>query len=184
MEMMDIATEKPNLHFLRRGKAQVAPNVVLLGTTLHSYIPPEAEKEVAACMNDFHLIGDHKNKWTVSDHNREHEKDVNWLGQTISEIDEDQKIIVMTHHGPLGKGLSRPHYEREDRSLTHAYQTDLTHHDWFKRVHTWLTGHTHNNVDFITSEGVRMISNQKGYGDECDGTKGGIEYQKDLVVEV
>jgi hypothetical protein len=188
--MQAIAADKANLHFLHRTQVQVASNIYLLGTTLHSFIPSHAEKEIAQRMNDFHLIGDHKHKWTVSRHNDEHRKDVAWLGQTITEISEKHqqaKIIVMTHHGPLEFGLSRPAYEVESHHLRYAFQTDLTHHDWFKKVHTFISGHTHHNVDFVTKEGVRIVSNQKGYKDECDDSdpeNKGRAYNKDFVVEI
>lgn len=183
-EMEKVATGKSNLHFLNRTRIQVAPGVVLLGTTLHSFIPPHAEKDVAARMNDFRLIGDHQNRWTVADHNAQHQKDIEWLEREIEKTEEGQKIIVMTHHGPLRSGLSMPEYEVEERSLRYAFQTDLTCHAWFSRIHTFVCGHTHYNVDFVTKEGVRIVSNQRGYGNECDGRKGGNPYCPNLVVQV
>lgn len=182
-EMREMAKGKPNLHFLYREKVEVAPGVILLGTTLHSHVPEYAMCEVGDRMNDFHSIGHSEHRWTVADHNREHEKDVTWLGETIAQIHSDQKIIVMTHHGPLEYGLSRPEYEVPTRALRHAYHTDLTHHAWFERIDTWLMAHTHHNVDIRTKEGVRIVTNQKGYGDECDGSRGRA-YDTNLVIEV
>lgn len=175
----EIAKERDNLFFLNRTKIQVAEKVTLLGTTLHSYIPERFAREVNIGVNDFYLIGDRDHRWTVEAHNQEHALDVAWLEQTIAEIPNDHKIIVMTHHGPIGKGISLPQYERDDRPIKTAFQTDLTHHNWFGRVHTWVYGHTHFNADFTTSEGVRILSNQMGYDTECDGT-----YQKDHVVTI
>ena len=36
-------------------------------------------------------------------------------------------------------------------------------------VHTWIFGHTHNNCDYITPNGTRVVSNQ--YAGDFDGEK-------------
>ena len=96
-------------------RVDINDDVTLLGCTLHSYIPPEAEEGVRDVIKDFRRI----EKWTVADHNAEHARDVKWLEDTIREIRQtdaqtgakQRRIVVVTHHAPLTKGTSKPAHE-------------------------------------------------------------------------
>lgn len=61
-------------------------DISLLGCTLHSQIPPEAEEIVRSKVNDFCCIVN----WTVADHNTEHAEDEKWLADTITSIQQTE----------------------------------------------------------------------------------------------
>ncbi|KAL9031845.1 MAG: hypothetical protein Q9196_000159 [Gyalolechia fulgens] len=138
--------------------------VTILGCTLQSYVPPEAEQIVRLKINDFRRIKD----WTVSDHNAEHAKDVKWLTDEIASIrraetGSTRKIIVITHHAPSTKGTSNPSHENNPWSS--AFATDLLEQEessCLGDVQWWIFGHTHHSTE-STRGTVKLISNQRGY---------------------
>jgi predicted phosphohydrolase len=68
------------------------------------------------------------------------------------------KLIVVSHHCPSYiclQGCSR----RDKYISLYASETNLLYSQY---VHTWICGHSHNNFDFISPGGTRVVSNQKG----------------------
>lgn len=139
-------------------------NVTILGCTLQSYVPPEAEQIVRLKINDFRRIKD----WTVTDHIAEYAKDVKWLTDEIASIrraeaGSTRKIIVITHHAPSTKGTSKPSHE--DNPWSSAFATDLLERkesSSLEDVQWWIFGHTHHSSESIRGK-VKLISNQRGY---------------------
>ncbi|KKZ61109.1 hypothetical protein EMCG_04307 [[Emmonsia] crescens] len=169
LRLADRLQEEPGLKdklVLMNRKRVDLEEVTLLGCTLHSYIPPEAEEVVRSKVNDFRRIAG----WTVSDHTAEHARDVRWLIDEISSIRQAEqragskrKIAVITHHAPTTKGTSRPSDERNPwRS---AFATDLIgieNQSWLDDVQVWVFGHTHYSTELVCGQ-VRLVSNQRGY---------------------
>ncbi|MCJ1336749.1 hypothetical protein MMC09_002027 [Bachmanniomyces sp. S44760] len=139
-------------------------NVTILGCTLQSYVPPEAEQIVRLKVNDFRRIKD----WTVTNHVAEHAKDVKWLTDEITSIRKTEagsarKIVVITHHAPSTKGTSNPSHENNPWSS--AFGTDLLErkeNSCLDDVQWWIFGHTHHSCE-STRGAVKLISNQRGY---------------------
>ncbi|KAK2814097.1 hypothetical protein FQN50_000501 [Emmonsiellopsis sp. PD_5] len=139
-------------------------DVTLLGCTVHSQIPPDAEEIVRKMINDFSHIGD----WTVADHNTEHANDVKWLRDEITSIRKTEaglkrKIVVISHHAPATKGTSKSQYEGNPWSS--AFSTDLlgtVEKSCLDHVQWWIFGHTHYSTELIRGR-VRLVSNQRGY---------------------
>ncbi|OJD20184.1 hypothetical protein ACJ73_08483 [Blastomyces percursus] len=156
---------KNKLVLMNRKRVDIE-EVTLLGCTLHSHIPPEAEEVVRSKVNDFRRIAD----WTVSDHTAEHARDVRWLIDEISSIRRAEqpaglkrKIVVITHHAPTMKGTSRPFDERNPWSS--AFATDLIgieERSWLDDVQLCVFGHTHYSTELVCGQ-VRLVSNQRGY---------------------
>ena len=74
----------------------------ILGCTLWSYIPQQAETALTDIMNDYKLIyqdlPDKMQAITVDLTNQWHQEEVEWLTQQIREAkDANQKVIVLTH---------------------------------------------------------------------------------------
>ena len=162
-----LASEFDNVHFLHRDKIELEDDIVLLGTTLHSYIPPSQEKEVASFINDFYYI---KN-WSVESHNKEYTENIRWLAEIIPTIPRHKKILALFHYPPYNKGVSHPIFEsKNERGLNSAFSSDLSGEDWFTRLDTIVCGHTHFQFD-INVNGVRILSNQKGYPNEYPPTE-------------
>lgn len=136
--------------------------VVILGCTLWSYIPKEAEVVVAARINDFkRIVG-----WNVQDHNAAHQLDLEWLSTQVKiargqiKSYKPRRIIVVTHHAQCIKGTSHPEHTSSD--CNSAFATDLLDNGCWGRVKIWVFGHTHYSTAFIR-DGIRIIANQRGY---------------------
>jgi predicted phosphodiesterase len=139
-------------------------DVTILGCTLHSLIPPEAEEAVRGRVKDFQRI----ENWTVASHNKEHCLDVAWLESQIKLIRDDKntsghKILVVTHHAPSVQESSSPRHSGNPWGS--AFATDLLGNEdkpALSDVQWWIFGHTHFCTEFSKAN-VRVVSNQRGY---------------------
>lgn len=82
-----------------------------------------------------------------------------WLQQKIQR--SEQPLLVITHHAPTMHGIN-PRFAHDP--LNPAF------HNAFDElvvppVVAWIYGHNHYNVDHVVN-GVRLISNQRGYPNE------------------
>ncbi|KAK3940710.1 Metallo-dependent phosphatase-like protein [Diplogelasinospora grovesii] len=172
-----------NVHHLEDG-------VVVLGCSLFSHVPKEAEMAVSMGLNDFLQIssGGHStssiiNKgkgnnggkdWDVEMHNEWHRRDLAWLNEQVGKMEDDEgvkSIVVLTHWSP-----TRDHRAADPRHvnspITAGFSTDLSQEVCFrgKKVKVWAFGHTHFNCDFAVNRewegaggGLRLVTNQRGY---------------------
>lgn len=146
----------------RRGHDISQLGVTVLGCTLWSAVPKEAENIVTAKVTDFRrIIG-----WDVHQHNLAHQLDAEWLRAEASITreksgdHETSRIIVVTHYAPCIEGTSHPEHAASDCSS--AFATDLLDNDCWSRVNTWVFGHTHYNTAFARN-GICIVANQRGY---------------------
>lgn len=138
--------------------------ITILGCTLHSMIPPEAEEVVRGRVKDFQRI----ENWTIASHNSEHSLDVAWLESQIKLIRDDKstsehQILVITHHAPTVQESSSPFHIGNPWGS--AFATDLLGNEdkrTLSSVQWWIFGHTHFCTEFSKAS-VRVISNQRGY---------------------
>ena len=81
--------------------------------------------------------------------------------ETISQYCKEQsvKCIVVTHYGPTYDILKGSKRRKKFLSL---YANNLDHLLSNDIIDTWICGHSHHNFDFISPNGTRVISNQKG----------------------
>lgn len=83
------------------------------------------------------------------------------------------KTVVVTHHAPLLTLLpSWPDYGGLDAAYANEWVEFLS-----ENIDLWVFGHTHHAVD-VEIEGVRFVSNPRGYPDEQTG------FRADLVIEL
>lgn len=137
--------------------------ITILGCTLNSSIPPEAEEAVTGRARDFQRIED----WTIASHNKVHSLDVSWLESQVKRIRDDKntskhKILVVTHHAPSVHGSSNPIHDGNPWGSSFA--TDLLGIEdkpGLSDVQWWIFGHTHFCTEFSKAN-VRVISNQRG----------------------
>lgn len=140
--------------FLNRGRVDLE-GVVVLGCTLHSSIP-----EGAHLTNDFERI----ENWTVSDHNAEHLRDLEWLKQKLEEIAEarpETRVVIATHYAPTFKGTAHPRFKRSEHRYCFSSDT-LAHFETWKgadQVSHWIFGHPHYNTVFAHGDTL-VVSNQ------------------------
>ena len=141
-------------------------NVINLGCSLFSFIPPESEMAVSFGLNNFYQIDD----WGVTKHNEAHRRDVAWLNAQVSELQQRSvKMIILSHWSPSrdARSMGPSH---ATGLITSAFSTDLSDQVCFKsdKVKMWAFGHTHYSCDFtVKREGVagplRLLANQRGY---------------------
>ena len=144
-------------------------DVLVLGCSLFSYVPPERAADVEIGLNDFYRTGD---GWDVDAHNRAHRRDVAWLNEQVAKVDQDSKVadvVILTHWSPSldDKALEPRH---KGSKVASAFSTDLSGEGcWLgSTVKVWACGHTHFNFDFLAERGegrapLRVVSNQRGY---------------------
>jgi len=164
-------------------------DITILGCSLWSHIPNDAQDVVRMKINDFKKIKD----WSVEAHNHAHQSDLEWLRAEIEAIQHQQNtpvgdndddgrtngegnrlssrnhqskqkkrsILVITHHAPCKDGTSEPRLA--SNPWNSAFATDLLSggHEW-QDVKLWIFGHTHYSTDFV-KDGIRVLSNQRGY---------------------
>ena len=154
---------KDRLVVMNRKRVDVE-DVTILGCTLYSKVPAEAEEIVRCKVGDFrHVTG-----WTVADHNAAHAADVRWLEEEIMSIRQTdlglkRTIVVVSHHAPLTKGTSKPAHEKSPWGS--AFATDLigtNERTCLGDVQWWIFGHTHVSTKMVCG-GVKLVSNQRGY---------------------
>ncbi|KAH7140844.1 Metallo-dependent phosphatase-like protein [Dactylonectria macrodidyma] len=139
-----------------------ASQLTVLGCTLWSDVPAEAEADVAMRVSDYKMIAG----WTVARHNECHDRDLSWLKATLTDLDtleprsEERLILVVTHHAPCSKGSSPKAVPFE--------ATDVLERPQFARVAWWMFGHTHFSTRFQRG-GIRLVANQRGYALGCHG---------------
>lgn len=87
-----------------------------------------------------------------------------WLEQELA-APYDGQTVVISHFLPH-RAAVHPTHARGRNSIT-AYFTsacdDLMH--WYP-IDMWMYGHSHNSVDRHLENGVRLVSNQRGYPNE------------------
>ena len=173
--MQNVCSQRDNLHFLEKGCYQVN-GVVILATTLWSYIPNSIATQAERSMNDYHIGYTAKDtQMRVHDTNHEFHQSLQWMEDQI-DSHKDKPIVVLTHHTPLMKGTSHPQYDGSD--LSHGFSTDLPEL-LQPPVVVWVCGHTHYNFDFFSENGTRVVSNQRGYPG-----KGTVGYNNAFVLDM
>jgi len=69
---------------------------------------------------------------------------------------ESLKLIIVTHHCPSYTVI------KKRKRFTSLYASNLDILLDSDGIHTWICGHNHCNFDFITDNGTRLVSNQRG----------------------
>jgi predicted phosphodiesterase len=154
-----------NLHILDHSSILFDNNICIAGCTLWSNLKIELPK---------YIIRIHKINSEI--YENMYQKSVKYI-EKITKYCQDKKykLILITHHCPTYDVLKTSTRIKKYYSL---YASDLDHLLKKELVNTWICGHTHNNFDFITEGGTRVVSNQKGkVKDNVDN------YKKDFIIE-
>lgn len=153
-----------NVFLLENDKTELEEFTVL-GCTLWSFPMKEAEKVI----NDFIFISvntENKNlrRFTVEDCRDNHQTSLDWIKQNYN---PDKPTILLTHFPINNIGTSHPKYHTQLPEITSYFLNDL-HFEPSENL-VCISGHTHYSHDYI-KEGVRYLSNQKGYLTEAKET--------------
>ena len=95
----------------------------------------------------------------------------------------NKKTIVVTHFPPHQSGTSHPKYALQGKVMKNyfSHPDDLFRRFPLSNVLCWISGHTHYSYDFISTDGVRCISNQVGYKSESTSDTG---FNEDGLYEI
>ncbi|KAI0374290.1 Ser/Thr protein phosphatase superfamily protein [Pilatotrama ljubarskyi] len=152
---------------LNRTRHDISPTLSILGCTLWARLNPDDLDILRWSLSDFRRI----DGFDPTAYQAAHTRDVAWLQETIEHIaryEPHRKVVVMTHHAPTVQGTGDPKYS--DGPTSSAFATELVGSKLWKSgvIEVWMFGHTHWCCDF-KREGVRVVSNQRGYKDGAPG---------------
>lgn len=190
-EMKKPAWEHSGVHFLERRSLELDGTAAVLATQrvrflgctlwsgfdLHGSDKAEAYMDVARRgINDYWMILARGGKHLEPrDTLKLHRTAVRWLDAELAKPFAG-KTVVVTHFAPHRQCVARQH---EGSDVSPYFVTDLSWLMEKHRIALWCYGHTHTNSDFVTKDGCRVVSNQRGYPSE--GEQG---FRPDLVIEV
>ncbi|KAL9657168.1 hypothetical protein ABK040_015873 [Willaertia magna] len=181
-KMKTICNEFTNVHFLDKTKIEIN-ETIFLGCTLWSYVPTENLTTVNECMNDYHLIKLKNKQLNVLDTCQFFKEDYEWLQSELQKLslqnnnlqnntlqnslqNNNKKVVVITHHAPLTRGVSDPQYEKStdkyELQLNSAFGSDCTNLMKNFKINFWIFGHTHYSTLQKCNETI-IVSNQLGY---------------------
>ncbi|GAM86999.1 hypothetical protein ANO11243_050200 [Dothideomycetidae sp. 11243] len=149
---------------LDRTRFDFSSSTTVLGCTLFSDVPVEKTEHISFGLNDFYHIAD----WSVAEHIKAHETDLQWLNTEVSRISKeepDRRIVILTHYCPIICDQSVDPKHRNSPILS-GFCTDLEGHECWTNpaVTLWAFGHTHHNCDFVDERTwKRVVTNQRGY---------------------
>ncbi|KAF8653548.1 hypothetical protein AX16_003911 [Volvariella volvacea WC 439] len=162
--------------FLNRTRFDISKTVTILGCTLWASLNPDDLEILRWALSDFRTIAD----FNPTVYRFLHEQDLAWLNSTVQQIandEPDRRLVIFTHHAPTVLGTSDPMYL--DGPTSSGYATELVEQPcWGSNVKVWAFGHTHWCCDFVR-EGVRVVSNQRGYKDKI-----GSGFDPEMVLEL
>jgi predicted phosphodiesterase len=181
-ELQSPVWARSGVEFLER-RCVVVGEVRILGCTLWSGFTLHGADRVETAMSDArYAINDY---WMIHGHGGKrlrpidtlklHRTAVRWLDAALTEPFAGRTIVV-THFAPHRACVAARH---QSSAVSPYFVTDLAWLMEKHRIDLWCHGHTHTNVDFVTANGCRVVSNQRGYPRETD-----IGFRPDWVIEV
>lgn len=152
-------------------------HVKFVGSTLwtnFNHQDPIAMLTVAGMMNDFHLIRKEGRKFNVNDALEAHLKGVEFIQTEIQNLEENQKIVVISHHGPSELSV---HPKYKGNKLNCCFYSDLD--PLVEKTNLWIQGHTHESLDYNIGNS-RVVCNPRGYF----GYEMNTNFRGNLIVEI
>lgn len=161
-QIQKVCSSHPNVHYLNRNTHQLTDDIVILGTTLWSFIPPNDRHIVNFCMNDYrNIYGTNTSLVAPEDTVKLHTENVKWLEEQLVTY-QNKTIIVLTHHLPSFKLINVKYINEPTNS---AFASSLDHLMDTYPIKYWLCGHTHSSTKQIIGSTTCLI-NPHGYPGE------------------
>ena len=170
-ELRAALTDYPRIHFLQCNTVELS-GIRFLGCTGWSrMLTLGKEKQqsvqwtVERSINDFLQIGMGDRRFTTSDCIQLGQQHYDWLASELAKPC-DKKTVVITHFAPSLK-VTNQNYPIDEISAYFCSDFDALIEQYQPAL--WVFGHTHCNLD-IQMGVTRVVSNQKGYGYECENS--------------
>ena len=146
--LYEIENSIHNLYVLNKSSI-IIDNVCIVGCTLWSKPDIKLPKYIVR----IHGINN-------DIYEKKHEEDVKYIEKMCNYAKNNNlKLLVVTHYCPTYRVLDG--YFKKDK-FSSLYTTNLEYLLSISKIHTWICGHVHNNFDFISNDGTRVVGNQKG----------------------
>ena len=183
-----------NIHILDNQFVSLNEDLIVFGSTFWTQSPFVSEYEARMYINDYNMM---RYKRNITDPRPKDlsPRDINDMSLEDSlsiydclnnnELTKDKKVIVMTHFPPQQTQTSHPKYLFQSKIMKNYFahpDGKIKEFDNISNIACWISGHTHYSYDFVSSEGVRLISNQMGYIGEL--TKGVTLFKEDGLFEI
>lgn len=180
-KLQSIENEIDNLYILNRTSI-VLNNICITGCTLWS----RAEVKIPKFIVRIHGM-------TNEIYNKYHFNDLKYINRMIEYCKKNNlKLVVITHHCPSFNVIDNTYkmltkednnnitenLRKKDRYVS-LYFSNLDDLLYKHKVHTWICGHIHQNFDYITKGGTRLVGNQ--YGKPRDNVD---DYSKEFVIKI
>jgi hypothetical protein len=155
------------LIIMNRTRHDINSTITILGCTLWTEVANEHASEVCNLLTDFNMSRGIRD-WSLESHLNEHRKDLAWLNEQVSNIEEEQperQIIVLTHHSPtIDSRVNDPRHEHSP--VKSGFVNNLSKEICWtsSKVRLWAFGHTHYSAYYHEEDtGKLVFSNQRGY---------------------
>lgn len=165
-----------NLYILNR-KSIIIDDICISGCTLWTKTAVKIPKFIVR------IHGLNTNMYNILHHN-----DLKYINSMVDYCAKKSlKLVVITHHCPSYDIMDNTHkiildgkenIKKKDKFVS-LYFSNLNHLLYKNKIHTWICGHIHQNFDFITNNGTRLVGNQ--YGKPKDNID---DYSKEFVVKI
>lgn len=158
----DICTETKCLYLNKQ--VHKIYGITFIGATLWTKIPPECAKTVENKMNDYRSIRiGVKEMFSARQCNELHEDHRKFIIDELSKVNEDEKVVVVTHHLPSKQLIDDKYKIDLYKDINCAYASNCE--DIMKsslNIKAWLCGHSHSIIS-KTIEDVPCYINCVGY---------------------
>jgi len=186
--------ELTNVFILDNEFVSLDDDLIIFGSTFWTSSPFITEYEGKMYINDYNMIRFKRNITDIrpydlapKDVNEMYFEDYSKIYEVLNtnELTKDKKVIIMTHFPPQQTNTSHKKYSLQGKMMKNYFShPDKTIKDLdnISNILCWISGHTHYSYDFISSEGVRLISNQMGYINEA--MSGESRFKQDGLFEI
>lgn len=155
-------------------------NVSIVGCTLWSWIPKEAEESVRKKVSEFDRAAGIKS-WSVMQHNAQHLADLAWLKREVGSATSDTsgrlqvsassscvtRTLVVTAFSPDLRRALEPW--QVDSPWSSAYGTNILEDGVWDNVKIWVHGSASRTVKYKVN-GTKVVTNDRGrVGEEVTG---------------
>ena len=176
-----IETRYKNIFYLNNSVAELENDINIYGTTFWTSSPFCSTDEASTYLNDYNYISYFKQgvdqvvPLDITKVNHLSNDSFTQLQDYL--VGENKKTIIVTHFPPQQAGTSHSKYRLQGKLIKNYFSHpngSLNNFENKENILCWISGHTHYSYDFISPEGVRLISNQLGYKSEAISGDTGI----------
>lgn len=183
-----------NIHILDNEFVSLNDDIIVIGSTFWTQSLFVSEHEARMYINDYNMIrykrvieDPRPYDLTPKDVNDMYFEDCSKIYDLLNnnELTKDKKVIMMTHFPPQQTKTSHPKYFTQSQIMKNYFSHPdgkIIEFDDISNIVCWISGHTHYSYDFVSHEGVRLISNQMGYLKEAMSCESG--FKEDGLFEI